>query len=483
MTFFSDELGRRLQSYIDEQTKLLFNVLPFNSCLHADDESELLANQSVGNISTPANDTSHIIIGLVCDTIREELGLKEGYIGFPAPLVGDRYARSCTCHLGRPELEERQLLKTLSIVSRRSTRPAQAALRSRIDIKCPHVLVRFSRSSFCGPWVQELQHVIGMDALRDIIRGVPNNTLRDLTSVLARTHRLRALSITMDNLGVVEGELSLMIFIPSIPLSLQSLHIQLSVWTDETLGQLNDAVSNLYNLHTLSVIGYTFRTGPSVFTSPWSVGNRKSPPASLKRLLFEFRTMTTGVVTHLSWLFTPREDYSLHELKIRQNLTFQPCGVQDPIRALLPVLVPALRDLKVLEVRLLRLRPGFLYEFYCPASFQCLVDGCTSLEELHAYVFGIPLPALDLPRSLRHLHIFKSLDCLEDTASRDKELVEILAPLLKLRNLRSLDVSEYTDHNKKHGLFLTEELCKEFSVDVSTTLDLAGCTWTRSRVV
>lgn len=119
---------------------------------------------------------------------------------------------------------------------------------------------------------------------------------------------------------------------------------------------------------------------------------------------------------------TPRDhdDYSLRELRIRHNATFLSAGVKDTIGALLPILSPALADLKILEVLISKVAyDGAWTLLYFPKSLQALLDRCTSLEELEAAVNDTPADEVKLPASLRRVHIFEVLEDEDSWASDD----------------------------------------------------------------
>lgn len=75
------------------------------------------------------------------------------------------------------------------------------------------------------------------------------------------------------------------------------------------LSQLGDGASNLHYSFNLFVVG-CWKEGLQLM-SP------HSPPPSFKRVLLEYNCLSKAVAPYLSWLFAPREDYSLHELKLR----------------------------------------------------------------------------------------------------------------------------------------------------------------------
>lgn len=80
---------------------------------------------------------------------------------------------------------------------------------------------------------------------------------------------------------------------------------------------------------------------------------------------------------------TPRDhdDYSLRGVRIRHNAPFLSAGVKDTIGALLPILSPALADLKILEVLISKVAyDGSWTLLYFPKSLQALLDRCTSLD-------------------------------------------------------------------------------------------------------
>lgn len=102
---------------------------------------------------------------------------------------------------------------------------------------------------------------------------------------------------------------------------------------------------------------------------------------------------------YLSWLVTPSDDYSLHELKLHQSMIFPARDGEDQI---LPVMTSMLPDLRVLDVRWVG----------SALSVRDLIERCTSLEELHADLqvckLNLTVPTIDLPQSLLHLHVLKS---------------------------------------------------------------------------
>lgn len=107
-------------------------------------------------------------------------------------------------------------------------------------------------------------------------------------------------------------------------------------------------------------------------------------------------------------------------MRIRHNAPFLSAGVKDTIGALLPILSPALADLKILEVLISKVAyDGSWTLLYFPKSLQALVDRCTSLEELEAAVNDTPAVEVELPASLRRMHIFEVLEDEDSWASDD----------------------------------------------------------------
>lgn len=242
-----------------------------------------------------------------------------------------------------------------------------------------------------------------------------------------------------------------------------------------TLGQLGNVVSSLHNLTTLSVIGDTFVNKGIAHKSLAPTVFRKAAPPTLKRVLLEYRDMSETAALCLSWLFTPRDNYSLHELKLRQNASIWAGPEEDPLFPVLQVLTPMLGELKVLEV-------GWYREDQRSPSFQCLMERCTTLEVLHTNVFKVPAPVLYLPQSLQHLQVFRRLTADTSAASDDEELEQVLTPLLKLRSFKTLDVSELgliKGRRREWHLRRTEELCKEHNVELVMANGGKGCTWKR----
>lgn len=392
-------------------------------------------------------------------------------MGFPAPLE----EFSGYGEVEGPKLELRQLLQTMSVVHPTWREPALSALRYRVDIYSPEILKAFSRSSSCAAWVRELHFLIDMHAIRDIMYGLTETSLDKLHAVFARTPCLRALFLRVENWSREVVEVPLTTILSTIPSGLQTLHIRHSTWTEYTLGQLGDVVSSLHNLTTLSVIGDTFSNRPSAHESLGPQVLQKPPPPSLKRALLEYRDMSEAAALYLSWLFTPRDNYSLHELKLRQNASFWAGPEEDPILPVLKVLTPMLRELKVLEVRWYR-------DDHRAPSFQTLMEQCTTLEELHTNVFKVPAPVLYLPQSLRRLQVSRKLIADTSAASDDEELVQVLTPLLEQRSFKTIDVSDLgltTGRRREWHLTRTEELCKEHNVELVIAHGRTGCTWKR----
>lgn len=394
---------------------------------------------------------------------------------FPAQVVGEQISSSC--RPARLNSEERRTLKVMSLVHRAWTGPARIALRRRSDVNSPTELKHFLRSRFCGEWVQEFFHSMQIDTVRDVVRKAHDNTLDTLGKVLERLPNLKALSLAMENGIRAVGLFRLTPILSPAPRGLQVLHVHLYQWTDGSLCKLHGVISDLHRLTTLSIMGVCF-TAYADESQSLLVAQTSSPPASLKRLLLQFRSLTKEVIPHLSWLFTPQNGYSLHELRIRHNATLLFTGVRDAVRALLPVLSPVLEDLRILEVRLSKI--AFVSNdpwLYCPASFQSLMESCICLEELHANVIDVPLYALRLPRSLQRLYVFKTFDAEESLASDDNRLVKILTPLLSHRNLRSVSISELESNDHERNLFKTKELCIGAGIEytVAENVSAANC--------
>lgn len=187
-----------------------------------------------------------------------------------------------------------------------------------------------------------------------------------------------------------------------------------------------------------------------------------SPPLQLPPTQASAKTNTNVVSAHhIAWLFAPRDDYQLHELRLRSNLAL-PSSINVPFHALLPILSPMLKDLKVLEVRLCQYVRSAGPIPTCPASFRSLIAKCNSLEMLHANVIDIPSSELLLSNTHRHLHTFQSFNFQKSANYDDERLAELLAPLLtqdNLPNLLSVNVSELTYRNEGWYLFTTEEVC------------------------
>lgn len=343
--------------------------------------------------------------------------LKESFMDFPVHVIGEQLSSSC--RPARRDTEERQTLKTMSLVHRAWTGPARVALRRRAEVHSPCALKRFLRSPLCGRWVQELHCSMQVAAVRDIVRKRHNNALRSLRMVLERLPNLRALSLDMENSLHSVGPFRLTPILTTIPRGLQVLHIHLQQWTDDSLCELRGVVSNLHSLTALSIMGDCF-TADAYHSQSLHVAQTALPPASLKRLLLRFCALNKEVISHLSWLFTPREDYSLRELRIRHNATFLSAGVKDAIGALLPILSPALADLKILEVLISKVAyDGSWTLLFFPKSLQTLLDRCTSLEELEAAFNDTPADEVKLPKSLQRVHIFEVLEDEDSWASDD----------------------------------------------------------------
>lgn len=402
-----------------------------------------------------------------------DMKLQESYMDFPTSVVGEKLSN--LCRPARLDSKERQTLKAMSLVHRAWTGPARVALRRRSDVHSPTELKQFLQSRFCGEWVQEFFHFMQIGTVRDVVCNAHDNTLDTLGKVFERLPNLKALSLAMENLILAVGPFRLTPILSPAPRGLQVLHVYLHQWTDSSLCELRGVVSDLHRLTTLSIMGDCF-TAYADDSQSLHAAQTSSPPASLKRLLLQFRSLTKEVIPHLSWLFTPQNGYSLHELRIRHDATLLFIGVRDAVRALLPVLSPVLEDLRILEVRLSNVE--FLFSvLYCPESFQTLIEGCIHLEELHADIIDVPVPALLLPGSLKRLYVFKTFDAEENLASDDNRLVKILTPLLSHRNLRSVNISELESYDDEQNLFKTEELCIGAGIEytVAENVSVTNC--------
>lgn len=187
-----------------------------------------------------------------------------------------------------------------------------------------------------------------------------------------------------------------------------------------------------------------------------------SPPLQLPPTQASAKTNTNVVsANHIAWLFAPRDDYQLHERRLRDNLA-HPSSANDTLHALLPILSPVLKDLKVLEVHLCQYVRSAEPIPTSPASFRSLIAKCTSLEKLLANVIDIPDSQLFLSNTLRHLHTFKNFNFQRGVIYDEERLADMLAPLLtqeNLLNLRSVNVSELTHRNEGWYLFTVDELC------------------------
>lgn len=333
------------------------------------------------------------------------MNLQESFMDFPAPVFGDQPTDSC--HPARLRSKERKTLKAMSLVHRAWTGPARRALRRRSDVHSPEELLRFLRSRFCGKWVQEFAYSMPVSAVSAVVSNAPGNPREVLSRVFEHLSNLKALSFALENGISNVGAFRLApIFLPA-PRSLQVLHIYLHQWTADSLCELRGVISVLRRLHTLSIMGESF-TADADESQFLYVAESAVPPASLKRLHLRFCVLEKDAIPYLAWLFTPREGYALHELRIRHNRKCGSGGVRDAIDALLPILSPVLAELKVLELLLSKVRNnGSCTLVYFPESFQALMDQCTSLEKLHTQLIGHLVPKLELPRSLQTLQVFE----------------------------------------------------------------------------
>lgn len=116
--------------------------------------------------------------------------------------------------------------------------------------------------------------------------------------------------------------------------------------------------------------------------------------------------------------------------------------------------MPALPDLKVLEVRVTKAVLTWPARLASPHGSLNMLKYCTVLEELHANVIDADVLDSRAIPSLKHLHVFKSFG--EDTSRDDTKLVNSLTELLCHRNLQSVIVSKL---KAGKNLPKTEELC------------------------
>lgn len=381
------------------------------------------------------------------------MSVQEGLLNFPATLDGRQLFSPV--QRGRLDSEGRQLLKIMSAVSRDWNTVAQTILRRRCGAHSLQELEALLRSSYCGNWVQEFQFVMGTCAAEGLIDS-PDNPFGALATALIQLPSLRALSLAMSNLNPDISVLCSVLQL--IPRALQSLHVHQTYWTEHALCQLYDTVSHLHCLNTLSIMGNSFKLTASPSQPPMMC--HTSPPASLKRLLLHFSTVTEGITPYLSWLFLPRGGFSLHELRLRHHaeLAFSGFDYVCTLCDLTPTLMPALHDLKVLEVRVTTELLDWPYLLSSPLASLNLLKYCTSLEELHANVIDA-LCVLELPGSLQRLHVLKSFD--KDISSEDTKLLIVLTRMLCHWNLQSVVVSEL-----EAGMNFprSEELCNEAGV-------------------
>lgn len=362
-----------------------------------------LTKLSAGSSPTHTGTIPHLVVDLVCDSLLEDMKLQDSYMDFPIPVLGEPPFRAY--RPDRLDSDQRQTLKTMSLVHRAWTGFARRALRRRTDVHAADELERFLHSRFCGAWVQEFFYSMLNYTVKDVVRNAPGNTLNTLVKVFERLPNLKALSLAIDNMLYVVGPFRLTTFLSPAPRGLRVLHIYLHQWTDDSLCELRGVVADLHRLHTLSIMGDSFSADADDSQS-LRAAESAVPPASLKRVLLRFRTLKKDAIPLLAWLFTPREDYALHELRIRHNTECGSGGVRDAVEALLPILSPVLADLKVLEFHASRVKSDKSCTLlYFPESFQALMDRCTSLEVLYAYVIG-PVP-LNVPGPLQFLYIFE----------------------------------------------------------------------------
>lgn len=343
----------------------------------------------------------------------------------------------------------------MNAVSRDWNTVAQTILRRRCGAHSLQELEALLRSSYCGNWVQESQFVMEMCAAEGLIDS-PDNPFGALATALIQLPNLRALSLAMSNLNPDISVLCSVLQL--IPRALRSLHVHQTYWTEHALCLLYDTVSHLHCLNTLSIMGNSFKLTASPPQPPMMC--HTSPPASLKRLLLHFSTVTEGITPYLSWLFLPRGGFSLHELRLRHHaeLAFSGFDYVCTLCDITPTLMPALHDLKVLEVRVTTELLDWPYLLSSPLASLSLLKYCTSLEELHANVIDA-LCVLELPGSLQRLHVLKSFD--KDMSSDDTTHLIVLTRVLCHWNLRSMVISELEAGT---NFPRSEELCNEAGV-------------------
>lgn len=331
-----------------------------------------------------------IVRDLVLVEIREELDSRESFMGFPD--ITDASLRR-----GLPdETNARMLLKNISLVHRTWTKPAQDILRSRVYLGRPSSIARFLSSLKAVEQVRELQDW-HMEFSNIFNKAEEEMDVEPLMRILyGRLSNLRALSISIGRPDTDAVLSPLDFMLPGS--SLRSLHVH-GIWTCCSLTKLCEVITNMPRLSVLSIIGHTFwdDTNAADYSLPDYI---LSPPPSLTKLLFSYyclggRTLPEKILT---WLFRPRGDYALRELRLHVHKDHsEPHAFRTLISPLSCALGPSLETL-VLHLNLPR-ETSY-------TDIVNLIHTCSSLRHLHLHADqNAEIPTFSLPSSLETLHI------------------------------------------------------------------------------
>lgn len=209
---------------------------------------------------------SPTILSLLLDTIVEEMAHTEGLQGFPRDV-------HWVCLDGKPDKLSRSLLKTMSLVCREWTKPAQDVLRHRVFLKSPS-LQQFLDSQLSGPWVRELQFWEYLHSEHQDEKTVLLSRLfaERLTSLVALSIGSEYQSSWPRNIAPYLSSLASVTH-------LRALHIQ-CLLGPKSLYQIYGAIARMHNLETLSLLGAWEDEGDNCPLTSELIGMH--PPTSLR---------------------------------------------------------------------------------------------------------------------------------------------------------------------------------------------------------
>ncbi|EJC98902.1 uncharacterized protein FOMMEDRAFT_31485 [Fomitiporia mediterranea MF3/22] len=383
----------------------------------------------------------------------------------PGSSEGSRYYNSQT-HARTSTIQT--CLKRMSFVHRSWTELAQRALRRRAILTSRRFLREFARSPACGAGVREFAYKIPKSETCTFFHeaSVAREHWSTLASVISRLSTLRFLCLSIESAHLADlSGLDLVLNSIAGLTSLEGLWLVSSRDHCPYLPQLCQTISKLPNLRFLSIFNWTCPRRPTV-SDTLEMRERVlelTPPASLTALQIRDDYLTTPPA-YLSWLFRPRNSYSLTTLDL--HITFSrplPTSLLDPTGSnsmytnphvdfshLLASLSPLLPHIHSLAIKLFYLdTSSAVGATMHDTDLQDLLARCASLRRvrLHRlrsgpFIDGIRMPGialstpLILPVTLEELHMHYTYSAI-NWRTQDQRLCGTLgaAPMPSLRRV------------------------------------------------